>query len=161
MGGSWDIPNMDSEPSKSELLVKKMWKKCLIKVIQATTREWQQFCLWAHLCVCPPICLSTCTVLFFLVINTLLFSLLSIFVGILFCKAERPRPLWGPVTRIWCSHCCDLTSLWMGTQVLLRATASQGLQRSLGCMHYNNPSCNNFNDSIVHIFTWGNLDLGR
>ena len=48
--------------------------------------------------------------LLFLLINTLLISVLSIFVGILFCKAEGPGPLSltiGLVARIWCFHCCD------------------------------------------------------
>ena len=38
------------------------------------------------------LCLYTRTVLFFLLINTLLVSLLSIFVEFLFCKAEGPEP---------------------------------------------------------------------
>ena len=47
--------------------------------------------------------------LLFLLINTLLISVLSIFVGILFCKAEGPGPLsltTDLVARIWCFHCC-------------------------------------------------------
>ena len=39
-----------------------------------------------------PVCLSTYTVLFFLLINTLPISLLSIFVGIIFLHAEGPGP---------------------------------------------------------------------
>ena len=41
----------------------------------------------------PPVCLSQGTVVFFLLINSSLFSLLSFFVEILFCKAEGPGPL--------------------------------------------------------------------
>ena len=41
--------------------------------------------------------LSTCIILFFLLINTLLASLLSIFVEILFCTAQEPRPGHGLV----------------------------------------------------------------
>ena len=42
--------------------------------------------------------------------NTLLVSLLSVFVEILFCKAELPGPLSltsGLLVRIWCFHCHD------------------------------------------------------
>ena len=42
-------------------------------------------------------CLSPRTVLCFLLINTLLVSLLSIFVGILFCKADGPGPCHWPL----------------------------------------------------------------
>ena len=38
MGGSWDIPNTDSEPGKSKCVAKGNQKKCPIKVIQTTTR---------------------------------------------------------------------------------------------------------------------------
>ena len=51
-----------------------------------------------------PLYLPTCTV-FFLLIHTSLTSLLSLFVGILFCKAEGPDPLslaTALVTGIWC-----------------------------------------------------------
>ena len=41
----------------------------------------------------PPVCLSPGTVFFFLLISTWLASLLSFFVEIHFCKAERPGPL--------------------------------------------------------------------
>ena len=67
-------------------------------------------CLYLSLSVC----LLTWTVLFFLQINTLLASLLSIFVEILFCKAEEPRSLsltTGLVARIWCSHHHDPDSI--------------------------------------------------
>ena len=52
-------------------------------------------------------CLFTHTVLSFLLINTLLASLLSVLGDILFCKAEVPGPLSltaGLVVRIWCFH---------------------------------------------------------
>ena len=54
-----------------------------------------------------PVCLSTHTLLFSLLLNTLLASLLSNFVEILFCKAKGPGPLsltTGLVARIWCFH---------------------------------------------------------
>ena len=71
-----------------------------------------------------PVCLSTHTVPFFLLVNTLLVSLLSIFVGILSCKAEGPgsmSSITGLVVRIWCSHHRDLVSItgW-GTEALLQ-----------------------------------------
>ena len=54
----------------------------------------------------PPVCLSPGTVVFFLLINSSLFSLLSFFVEIL-CKAEGPGPLsltTGLVARISCFY---------------------------------------------------------
>ena len=71
----------------------------------------------ATLSLSSPVCLSTRTVLFFLV-STLLVSLLSVFVGILFCKADGPglchQPLvpGGLVARIQCSHCHCPTSIY-------------------------------------------------
>ena len=59
-------------------------------------------------------CLSTRTVLVFLLINTLLVSLLSVFVGILFLQSRRARALSltaGLVARIRCSHGRDPTSV--------------------------------------------------
>ena len=77
-----------------------------------------------------PVYLSTCTVLLFLLINSLSISLLSIFVGILFCKAKGPGPLpltTGLVARIWCSHWHDLTLIsGSETETLLQATAGWG-----------------------------------
>ena len=70
-------------------------KKCPIKVIQPATRAnsaTQGFSESAH-------------VHFFLLIKTLLASLLSVFVEILFCKAKGPGPLsltTGLVARICC-----------------------------------------------------------
>ena len=48
----------------------------------------------------------------FLQMNTLLASLLSVFVEILFCKSKGPGPLsltTGLVARIWFFHCCNPT----------------------------------------------------
>ena len=88
---------------------KESWKKCPIKVIQTAMRAWLSNS--GTLPLSPLVCLSvTHTVLFFLLINTLLASLLSIFVEILFCKVEGPGPLSltiGPVARIWCFHYCN------------------------------------------------------
>ena len=58
-------------------------------------------------------CLFTCTVLFF-PLNTLLASLLSVFVRILSCKAKGPGPLsltTGLVARISCCHHCEPASI--------------------------------------------------
>ena len=72
-------------------------KKYPIKVIQTITR--------AQLRDSP--FKSARVSLFFLLINTLLALLLSVFVGILFCKAEAPGPLslaTDLVARNWCFH---------------------------------------------------------
>ena len=82
-------------------------KKCPIKVIQTATG-------------CPSVTLSqpghvsvhTYSTLFPL--STLLASLFLFFVGILFCKAEKPGPLsptTGLVGRIWRSHRWDPASI--------------------------------------------------
>ena len=58
-----------------------------------------------------PVCLSTRTILFSLLLNTLFASLLSDFVEILFCKVKEPGPLpltTGLMARIWCFHHCNL-----------------------------------------------------
>ena len=61
-----------------------------------------------------PVRLSTHSVLFFLPVNTLLASLLSIFVEILLCEAKEPVSLslaTGLGARIWCFHCRDPASI--------------------------------------------------
>ena len=63
------------------------WKKHPIKIIQ-TARG----CNSGTLPLSLPMCLTTPTVLFTLLINTVIISLLSVFVGILFCKAKGPGP---------------------------------------------------------------------
>ena len=70
---------------------KETQKKCPIKAIQPAMRVRLSNSGTVPLSL--PECLSTPTILFFLLINILLASLLSIFVEILFCKAEGPRPL--------------------------------------------------------------------
>ena len=82
---------------------KETQKKCPVKVIQTAMRAWP-----GTLLLSLPLYVSTHTILFFLIINTWLVSVLSIFVGIHFCKAKGPRPLSltaGLVPRIWCFHC--------------------------------------------------------
>ena len=86
---------------------KETWKKCPINVIQAAMRV--RLSLWARPRVYPHILYS-----FFLLINTLLVSLLSVFVGILFLQSRTARALsltTGLVARIRCSHCRDPTSI--------------------------------------------------
>ena len=61
-----------------------------------------------------PMCLTTHTILFFLLINTLVVSLLSVFVVILSPQSQRARALsltTGLVARIWCSHRRGLNSI--------------------------------------------------
>ena len=72
----------------------------------------------------PPVCLSN-MYFFFLLINTV--SLLSIFVGILFCKAEGPGPLsltTGLGARILRFYCLDPASYNWGD----RAVTEQGVR---------------------------------
>ena len=103
MGESWDISNMDCEPGKSTRLAKgnpeEMPHKSNWNCHNGTT---QGLLLWVCPCVYPHGLYC-----FFLLINTLLVSLLSIFVEILFCKTKETGPLSltnGLVARIWCFH---------------------------------------------------------
>ena len=83
---------------------KETWKKCPIKVIQtATTGKIQG--LWVCPYVYPHVLYS-----FFLLINILLASLLSIFVEILLWKAEGPELsslTTSLAASICCFHCCN------------------------------------------------------
>ena len=105
MEGSWGTPNTDCEPGKSNRLTKgsleeiphKSNSNCQKEVTRDSSSE------------SPGVPTHTyCTL--FLLINTLLASLLFVFVEILFHKAEGPGPLSltpGPVVRTWCYHCHD------------------------------------------------------
>ena len=74
-----------------------------------------------------PVCLSTFTVLFVLLMNTSLVSLLFVFVGILFYKASGPLSLTtGLEARIWCFNHCDPAQSLGPTQALLQAIAGRG-----------------------------------
>ena len=89
--------------------------KCSIKEIQIATRVQLRDSLSL------PMCLSTLTALFFFLINTLLASLISILVEILFCKAKGPGPLsltTGLVARIWCFYCYDSAQSLAGSPSL-------------------------------------------
>ena len=57
-------------------------------------------------------------------VPSLILSLFSVFVGILFCKAKGSGPLsltTGLVARIWYYR-----NLWLGTEASLQAVAGQG-----------------------------------
>ena len=86
MRGAWDIPNIDSEPGKQDDWSKETRKKCPIKVFKLPL---------GHDSESARVSIHTFCILFFL-INILLVSLLSVFVGIL-CKAL------GLVTDHWFS----------------------------------------------------------
>ena len=88
---------MDCEPGKSNDWSKETQKKYHIKVIQTATRVRPRDSSWVSWCAYPH-------ELYFFPLKTLLASLLSVFVGILFCKAEGPGLLSltaGLVARIW------------------------------------------------------------
>ena len=88
---------------------KETQKKYHIKVIQTATRTQLSNTLGVHLCGYPQV-----FYLFSLLINTWFGSLLSIFVGILLCKAKESGPLsltTGLVASIWCSPRCDPASI--------------------------------------------------
>ena len=85
----------------------------------------------------PQACVPTHTVFFFLLINTLLVSLFSIFVGILFWKPKGPGPChWRthPVDRIQCLLPWRDLNLWPGTETLLQAALGQGHLRPVKAM---------------------------
>ena len=74
--------------------------------------------------VCP--CVHPQVLCFFLLINTLPALLLSVLVEILFCRPEGLGLLsltTGLVARIWCFHCCDLSSV-SGISVCWSSTSS-------------------------------------
>ena len=104
MGRSWDISNMDCEPGKSKWLTKWNPEEILHKSNSNCHKGVTQgLSLWIGSC-------ASLHVLSSFVLTALLPPLLSVFVGILFCKAEGSGPLWlttSLVARIWCFHCCD------------------------------------------------------
>ena len=89
---------------------KETWKKYPIKIIQTTIRMLLSNSLPESDCMS----IHTYCILFFLLRNTLLASLISILVEILFCKAKGPGPLsltTGLVARMRCRHHCELASI--------------------------------------------------
>ena len=96
---------------------KETWKKYPIKIIQTAIRMLLSNSLLEPACVS----IHTYCILFFLLINTLLASLISIFVEILFCKAKGPGPLsltTGLVPRICYFHCYDSAQSLAGSPSL-------------------------------------------
>ena len=96
---------------------KETWKKYPIKIIQTTIRMLLSNSLPESDCMS----IHTYCILFFLLINTLLASLISILVEILFCKAKGPGPLsltTGLVARIWCFYCYDSAQSLAGSPSL-------------------------------------------
>ena len=108
MGEPWDKPNTNWQPGKARWLDKGNLEEMLCN----SDSNYPQ---GTALSLSPPTCLTTHTVLFSLLMNTLLVLLLSLSVGILLCKAEGTG--WalsltnGLVSMIWCSHCQDLTPI--------------------------------------------------
>ena len=126
MGGSFDISKMDSEPGKSEWLAKWKWREMSHKSnLNCHKGVTQQVSLWVCCCVYLHILYSL-----LLLINTVLLSLFSLFVGILLLQSWKARS-WSLTTglqaRTWCSYCGDPTSLsGEGPETLLQATAGRG-----------------------------------
>ena len=128
MEGSWGTPNTDCEPGKSNRLTKgsleeiphKSNSNCQKEVTRDSSSE------------SPGVPTHTyCTL--FLLINTLLASLLFVFVEILFHKAEGPGPLsLTPVQWLEPGAIIAVTqpNLWLGTQTPLQAVAVWGHLRS-------------------------------
>ena len=99
--GSWGILNMDCEPGKSKWLAKG-------KLEEMSPYEWFKLPLTLNSGTLSRICPCVCPyVLYSLPSYTLLASLLSVFVEILFCKAKGSGPFsltTSLVARIWCFH---------------------------------------------------------
>ena len=124
-GRSWYIPNMDCEPGYSKWLAKGNLEEIPHKSNSNCPEGATQWLLSLSL----PMCLLTHTVLFSLLINTLLTSLLCVFVEVLFCKDVGPVPLsltTGLVARIWYFHHHDLAQSLSGNPSL---TLSHGRPR--------------------------------
>ena len=105
-GGSWDITITDFEPGKSKCLAKRNPEEMPHMSDLNCHKD-------AALSLSPPTSLSTCVVLFLLLINTLLISLLSVFGRILYLQSWRARILSltrGLVARIQCCYRHDATS---------------------------------------------------
>ena len=125
--GSWDIPNTDCEPGKSEWLAKGKLEEmphisnfhCHLGTTQGLSCE--SSCVFLH---------KYCT--FFLLINTLLTLLLSILVEILFCKTEGQGPFtdhWSSASDPVLSQPQPSLSLLLGTQTPLQPIAGWSLLR--------------------------------
>ena len=105
MGESREISNMGCESGKSKQLAKGNREE-MPHESNSNCHEGGTQWLWVCLCVYP-------YVLYFCPLKHFTTSLLSIFVGIFFCKAKGPGPFsltTGLVGRIRCFHCRNLTS---------------------------------------------------
>ena len=134
MGEFWDsIPNTDFEPSKSkwlalgklEELTHKSNSNCHECVTQSLSLSFSQSL---------PVCLPTRTIFLFLLINTLLVSLLFIFMGIFFYRAEGPGPChWPLVERLGFGALTTRTQphLWLGNRSPASSCTGRGHPRSL------------------------------
>ena len=127
MAGSWDIPNMDCESGKSKWLAKgkleEMPHKSNSNALRAILSLSESTCVSIHV---------YCS-LFFLLIKTLLISLLSIFVGILFCKAKEPGPCHWPLV-YWLGFSAFTTVTRPQTLVSTKAAAGPGLLKIRTCI---------------------------
>ena len=103
---------------------KKTWKKCPIKVIQATVR--------VRLSLSPPVGLSTCAIFFFVLTNPCYTTFYLC--GNSFLQSQKIKALsltTGLVARIWYPDCLDLTSIsGQGTEAPSQAAASRDQPRS-------------------------------
>ena len=107
MGGSWDKLNTDSDPGKARWLAKGNLEETP-HISDLNCHKGATF--WVHLCVYP-------YVLFSFPPNKHFISLLSVFVGIHFCRAEGPGPCHWPL--VWwlgfgASHCTTQTQSLSG-----------------------------------------------
>ena len=122
MGGPWEISNMGCESGKSKWLAKGNPEEVPHESNSNCHKGGTQWLsLWVCLCVYPYVLYSSPLNKYFTT------SLLSIFVGIFICKANRPGPLsltTGLVGRIWCFHCHNLTSV-SGWELKLRSKPLQ------------------------------------
>ena len=148
MGGPWDILTSDSEPSRARWLAK--WNlEDMPRRSDSNYHEGVTHSLSPRVCVCVCVCIHMYS--FFLLINTLLVSLLSL------CKNLILQSWWarilslatvpgGLVARIHLSHCFCLTSgFGQGAEIQLVTTAGQGHLKSNVSIN------NNSNMYIAHI----------
>ena len=126
MGRSWDVPNTDSEPGKSKWLVKgnleEMYHKsnpnCHACATQHLSLSLSLPSVYPH-GLYSFFLINSCFTTFHLCRNS-------------FLQSQRPRALsltTGQVARIWCSPCCDSTSIPI-TETPLQAAEGQGHWKS-------------------------------
>ena len=115
MGGPWDIPYTDSEPGKARWLAKGNPE-------EMPHERDSIYHEGANLSLSPPVCLSTHTVCFFLLINTLLASLLSISMWKFISTQLMGQ---GLVTGHW-----SLVVWWLGFGTLTATARPQFLARN-------------------------------